>query len=163
MKREIKFRGKRTDNDKLVYGYYFYDSIKDKHFILTQSPTGAILENKVKPETVSQYIGRKDKNGKEIYHGDRVKLPVDRVGSCSGNWYRKTNVHHKPYMLEFTVAWDECEASFFLQVDKEMLKEIEKPKGRERFEQNVSYPRDFGRSGDYYEIEKNLEVVEDKE
>lgn len=78
MPREIKFRGKRIDNGEWVYGYYFYDENRKRHFIFNLSITGVLQENKVDPETVGQYIGKKDKNKKEIYEGDIIEDGLGR-------------------------------------------------------------------------------------
>lgn len=70
--RQILFRGKRIDNGEWIYGGI---SVFDGIFEMFDSDSVDNSCYEVEPETIGQYIGHCDSNGKRIFEGDAIENP----------------------------------------------------------------------------------------
>lgn len=123
--REILFRGKRKDNGEWVEGFYFENF--DKCYIMStkylDNPiTKFIFE--VIPETVGQYTGVTDKNGRKIFEGDIVR---EFGGETYQGCYEIDNVlivKIPDMLLNFVIGYD-CEREIIGNIhdNPELLKE----------------------------------------
>ena len=126
--REILFRGKRVDNGEWEYG-----DLLHKHYNFNTKADIVIHNNvmkyKVIPETVGQFTGLTDRNGKKIFDGDLL----------NGFQYPFLNANAHNYFAE--VVWFENSPAFGLYTHKHPLSAV-----RGISEGNCYYMDDFDSS-----------------
>lgn len=71
--REILFKAKRVDNGEWVEGFYVsWSHMNGVGYEYVHAIQGDHVPVLVIPETVCQFIGKRDRNGRRIFDGDEV-------------------------------------------------------------------------------------------
>ena len=112
--REILFKAKRKDNGEWVEGYYRRIPCMGmlEHYIMPRNPKNRMEQYAINPDTLCQYTGLTDKNGRKIWENDicnrKEKYP-EIVTYNKGDW-----------QLDYSYVWgkemhtDACNLGFYV-------------------------------------------------
>ena len=145
--REILFRAKRIDDGEWVEGYYAMMGKGNliRHYIVQNCALTGLFEDpednmyfndvEIDPETIGQYTGKTDEDGKKIFEGDIVGF-IDLYStesgyseiSCLGEviWSKEECCFHVTNRLS-AESWevlDECKVVGNVFDNKELLDEL---------------------------------------
>lgn len=91
--RQIKFRGKRPNSGKWITGSLV--QLFGFSYILNDEHRTSDCSTEVLPDTVSQFTGLTDRNGKEVYEGDILETKYEDRCEESGFGIARNGVYFK--------------------------------------------------------------------
>ena len=163
--RTIKFRGKKPTNGVWVYGSLVYSN-EIQAAIYFQTGRGLVKSMEwvyVNPETVGQFTGFLDKNGKEIYEGDVLRSD-EYPYSCIGDKERD-NYYAVVYYCEegacFGIVMVKNPNSSVAGISDGILDDVEREKMKNFEVVGNIHEEKWQQYGEYFKTEEEKEADND--